>query len=224
MSEVIPEKTYPSIQKNARTRVRPDEWISRADANLLLHKRAQREVQQDNPTAAIEIFDRLIAYEPKNAINFANRGLMHQHLKQYWQALKDYNQAIALNPKLDRVYSNRANLHAAGQNWLEAIDDYDRAIELNPLNIRARLNQAITFRQLGRYEEALTGLDIALFFRPESATLHAEYGRTYQLQGGWRQAIASYNMARQLIQKSTAPDLCDHEQVGCKILCWMISL
>ncbi len=224
MSEVIPKKTYPSIRKSVRTRIRSDGWISRTDAILLLRKRARRESQQGDATAAIEIFDLLIAYEPKNAANFANRGLMNQHLKQHRQALRDYDQAIALNPRLDRVYSNRANLHAAERNWLEAIDDYDRAIELNPLNIRARLNQAITLRQMGHYEEALTSLDIALFFRPESATLYAEHGRTYQLQGKRWQAIASYNIARQLIQRSTAPDLCNHERVGCRILHWMINV
>ncbi len=217
-----PKKTYPSITKSARTQIRPDSWISPKDASLLLHTRAKRAAQRGNPTVAVEIFDRLITYEPDNAANFANRGLMHQSLKQYGLALKDYGRAIALNPKLDKVYSNRANLQAAKQNWTEAIDDYDKAIDLNPLNIHARLNQAVMLRQIGRYEEAMACLDIALFFRPKSATLHAEYGRTHQLQGRRKEAVTSYNMARHLIQRSTALDFYDHERLSFKILGWMV--
>ncbi len=87
-----------------------DSWLSRSDANLLLRKRAQYEVRQGNYVTAVEILDQLIAYEPNNASNFMNRGLMHSHLQRYDEAMADYNKAIQLNPKLDQAYSNRANL------------------------------------------------------------------------------------------------------------------
>ncbi len=144
-----------------------DSWLSCADANLLLRKRARYEARRGNYAAAVEVFNQLIAREPTNPVYFVNRGLMYSNLRCYDEALISYSWAIELNPELGRAYSNRANLHAVRQNWRDAIADYDQAIDLNPLNIRARLNQAITFRDIGDYEEALVCLDIALFFRPK---------------------------------------------------------
>ncbi|MEM9945327.1 MAG: tetratricopeptide repeat protein [Cyanobacteria bacterium P01_D01_bin.36] len=208
---------------------RVDSWLSNADARLLLRKRAQREAKQQNYAAAIQIFNQLSAYEPNNADNFANRGLMHYNLKHYEQALADFDRALELNPELDKAYNNRANLHATQQNWLDALDDYDEAIDINPLNMRARLNQAITLREIGDYEEAIACLDIAMFFRPESANLYAERGRTYQLQGHWNCASSDYARALELTESTSErearqPALGNAGQIKRKVVRWMNSL
>lgn len=207
-----------------RYRFRPNSWLSTADANLLLSKRASLEAQKKNYPVAIQLLSRLISYDPDNANYYVNRGLMYAHLQRWENALADYGHAIKLNPSLDRAYSNRANLYANQQSWAEAIMDYDHAIDLNPLNVRARLNQAITFREMGDYEEALVCLDIALFFKPESAILHAERGRTYYFQGDWNCAVADYTRALAFAQRLDLCDLRDRHQVNRKVLNWMQSL
>lgn len=216
----------PVRQPNRSYRCRPNSWLSRSDASLLLRSQARWQAQQKNYVAAVQAFNQLVAYEPDSADHYANRGLMHYQLQQWDRALADYSYAIELNGELDRAYSNRANLYASQQNWTAAIADYDQAIDLHPLNIRARLNQAITFRQMGDYEEALTCLDIALFFRPESATLHAERGRVYHLQGDWNCAIADYRAALALTANSPtagSSDLSDFSTVNRQVLDWMSS-
>ncbi|MEM8503315.1 MAG: tetratricopeptide repeat protein [Cyanobacteria bacterium P01_D01_bin.1] len=205
-------------------RVNVDGWLSRADANLLLRKRAQYEAQQGNYAAAIKLLDQLIAYESDNPNVFVNRGLMYSSLRRYDEAMADYNRAIQLNPALDKAYSNRANLYTKRQQWEDAIADYDQAIDLNPLNIRARLNQAITFRDINDYEEAILCLDIALFLRPKSATLYSERGRTYHLQGHWNQALADYTIACRLAQDSSLADISSPIPVISRVLGWMNSL
>ena len=218
------KQTIEQIETTQPTcRFRADSWLSTEDANLLLRKRAKREAKQSHYAAAIAILNQLTAYEPKNAENFVNRGLMHYNLKHYDQALTDYDRAIDIDPDLDKAYSNRANLHATQENWMDAIDDYDEAIDLNPLNIRARLNQAVTLREMGAYTEALTCLDLAMFFKHESATLYAERGRTYQLMGQWNCAVADYNAAKQLAA-TNAKDISDTKCVTCRVISWMHSL
>ncbi len=212
----------PTRWPNRPYRCRPNTWLSRADASLLLKQQARWQAQQNNHAAAIQTLNQLMTHEPDNADHYANRGLMHYSLQQWDSALADYDAAIALNGELDRAYSNRANLYASQQNWVAAIADYDQAIDLNPLNIRARLNQAITFREMGDYEEALTCLDIALFFRPESATLHAERGRVYHLRGDWNCAIADYRIA--LALSANPNDLSQASAVNYQVLGWMSSL
>ena len=188
-----------SSNASGRVRFRPDTWLSRADANLLLRRQARWEAGQQNYAAAIRVFNLLIADAPENAEHYANRGLMHYRDRQWARAIADYDRAIELDSELDRAYSNRANVHARQKNWTAAIADYDRAVDLNPLNMRARLNQAITFREMGEYEEALACLDIATFFKPDSATLFAERGRVYHLRGDWNCAVADYTLALSLL-------------------------
>lgn len=184
----------------ARRLYRADSWLSEADANLLLGKKALWEANQGHYETAIALFNRLISYQPENAEHYVNRGLVYARNQQWDNAMADYNRAIEIDEALDKAYSNRANLHARNKDWAEAISDYDDAIDLNPLNTRARLNQAITFREMGNLEEALICLDIALLFQPEDAALYAERGRAYHLQGDWNCAIADYQTALNLTE------------------------
>ena len=220
----LPASTPAVKLSTRRYHFRPNDWLSTADANLLLSRRASLEAQKKNYPVAIQLLSRLIAYDPNNATYYVNRGLMYARLQAWESALADYCQAIDLNPDLDRAYSNRANLHAIQQNWAEAIMDYDQAIDLNPLNLRARFNQAVTFREMGDYEEALTCLDIAMFFKPESATLYAERGRVYHLGGDWNCAMADYTRAIDLTQRLDLSDLGDRHEVNRRVLGWMQSL
>jgi tetratricopeptide (TPR) repeat protein len=198
-------------------------WLSPSDTDLLLSKGASWQLQQRNYSAAIEILNRLIAYNPHAAKHYANRGLVYACDRQWQAALADYNQAIALDPQLDSVYNNRANFYAMKRDWLSALADYDQAIDLNPLNIRARLNQAITFREMHDYEEALACLDIAMFLRPQSATLYAERGRVYHLRGDWNCAITDYTTALNLTLLPCSNALSDHRRVNHRVTAWMSS-
>lgn len=201
---------------------RLDNWLSEADANFLLKKKALWSAKQGQYEMSIVLFDRLIAFEPNAAEHYVNRGLVRACQQQWSQALADYDRAIELDPSLDKAYSNRANVYAKHQEWASAISDYDEAIDLNPLNLRARINQAITFREMDNTEEALICLDIALFFYPNSAAAHAERGRTHHVVGNWNCAIAEYRTALKLAT-TTADKPQDAKLVG-RVKQWMATL
>ena len=206
----------------ARRLYRIDSWLSEADANFLLKKKALWTAKRGQYDAAIALFNRLISFEPNTAEHYVNRGLVHAKNQQHAKAIADYDRAIEIDNTLDRAYSNRANLHAQKQDWAEAISDYDDAIDLNPLNIRARLNQAITFREMGCPEEALDCLDIALFFCPDNANVYAERGRAYHVLGDWNCAIADYKTALELTEEASTET---HDaNVANRVKTWMASL
>ncbi|PZO15723.1 MAG: hypothetical protein DCF25_13290 [Leptolyngbya foveolarum] len=206
----------------ARRFYRLDNWLSETDANFLLKKKALWEAKYGHYEAAIQLFNRLISFEPNTAQHYVNRGLVHTWQRQWDKALSDYDRAIKIDNTLDKAYSNWANLYAKKQDWAEAISNYDEAIDLNPLNTCARLNQASAFREMGNYEEALTCLDIALFFCPGSAAIYAERGRTYHVQGDWNCAIADYKTALELTEthSTKTSDL----KVARRVKHWMDSL
>ncbi len=201
---------------------RLDNWLSEADANFLLKKKALWKAKQGHYPSAIQLFDRLIAFEPNTAQHYVNRGLVYAWQQQWDKALANYDRAIEIDSTLDKAYSNRANLYAKKQDWAKAISNYEEAIDLNPLNIRARLNQAITLREMGSYGEALLCLNVALFFCPSNATIYAERGRAYHIQGDWNCAIADYKTALNLTK--THPNQTNDLKVACRVRQWMTSL
>lgn len=206
----------------ARRLYRIDSWLSEADANFLLKKKAIWSAKQGEYETAIALFNRLISLEPNTAEHYVNRGLVLAQNRQDDKAIADYNRALELDNTLDKAYNNRANLHAKRQDWADAISDYDEAIDLNPLNTRARLNQAVTFREMGNAKEALTCLDIALFFDAQSAAIYAERGRAYHVLGHWNCAIADYRTALELTE--TTLDKNANKKIARRVKRWMASL
>ena len=73
---------------------------------------------------AIAVYNNLIAMEPDNAGHYANRGIAHDRLREYQQALKDYETALTLDPEVGE-----------GPNWLTR---FLRNQPKNPPGIAAR--------------------------------------------------------------------------------------
>ncbi len=65
-----------------------------------LRGRAETLIMLGREAEAITVYDQLIALQPDNAGHYANRGIAHDRLDQYEQALADYATALALDPKV----------------------------------------------------------------------------------------------------------------------------
>lgn len=176
-------------------------FLSPAEQEMLLRRRALTEAQHGNHVEAITIFNELIERSPDNASYYSNRGLVYFQSGQSTAALADYDHAIELNPRLDSAYNNRANYYAAQGKFLEAIQDYEVALNLNPTNARAWINQGITFRDLGMYDRALESFDLALCLGKLEGHIYAERGRTYHLRGDWNCAVGDYHRAMEKLSQ-----------------------
>lgn len=71
-----------------------------------------------------------IKYEPKNAINYHNKGAAYFRLKNYDEAKKCFNQAIQLDKKQAISYAWLADSEKQMGNWEKAKQAYERAYEL----------------------------------------------------------------------------------------------
>ncbi|MBD3880233.1 tetratricopeptide repeat protein [Phormidium tenue FACHB-886] len=177
--------------------------LSLAEQETLLRQQALAFAHQGDRSAALSLFNALLARNPQSAIDYSNRGLVYFQNGQADQALADYDKAIELNPRLDSAYNNRANYYAAQGQYLEAILDYDIALDLNPANVRAWINQGITFRELEMYDRALESFDLALCLNRLEGHIYAERGRTEHLRGDWNCAIADYKRALEKLPQFT---------------------
>ena len=62
---------------------------------------------------AIVDFNTAIQLDPRDAINYYNRGIAYNNKKEYDHAVTDFNTAIGLKPNLAEAYSNRGFAHNA---------------------------------------------------------------------------------------------------------------
>lgn len=180
-------------------------WLEPTEQDHLLRQRSLTEARRGNYQTAIEGLNLLVERNPRNAIDYNNRGLVYFQNGQSAAALADYNHAIKLNSRLASAYNNRANYYAAKGRLAEAIADYETAIDLDPTNVKAWINQGVTFRELEMYPQAIENFDHALQITQflstgtNTATLEGHIygarGRAHELSGDWNYAIADYHRA-----------------------------
>jgi len=88
---------------------------------------AFRYIDDRNHGKAINIYNRILAAEPKNARVYQLRGLAYEEMKDYESALRDFNSSIAADRTYWLAYLRRADLFSMGEVWDEALKDYDMA-------------------------------------------------------------------------------------------------
>jgi tetratricopeptide (TPR) repeat protein len=79
---------------------------------------------------AIADHNRAVQIEPRNAINYTNRGAAYYGLKKYEKAVSDYDKAIQLDAQYAMAYYNRGGVHAVLGNKKKAIADYQRSADI----------------------------------------------------------------------------------------------
>lgn len=59
-------------------------------------------IQTKDYSRALEILNNLVVQDPQFAEAWANRGIVHDHLGRYQEAIRDYRRALDLDPNLAR--------------------------------------------------------------------------------------------------------------------------
>jgi tetratricopeptide (TPR) repeat protein len=147
---------------------------------------------------AIQTFSKAIQINPKYAIAYYMRAILHRQIQDLQQSLSDCNQAIRLNPKDSDFYYNRASLKQDELNdALGALADYNQAILINPEHSYAYNNRAILKKNsLNDAPGALADFNQAISINPTHPDAYynranLKYQRLRDLPG----AMKDYNQA-----------------------------
>ena len=111
-------------------------------------------IKQRKPNEALEILNKLIKLDTKNATFYSERGVAFFHLGKKKESLLDMDMAITLEPYKSYRYSSRAYIRGHYNMINEAISDYKKAIELDPEDAIAYNNLGLLEEQLGYLEKA----------------------------------------------------------------------
>ena len=106
--------------------------------------------------------DRAIRQDPKNPVNFYNRGISWSAKGDKDRAISDYNQAIRLNPQYADAFYNRGTAWSTKGDKDKAISEYNEAIRLNPQYAYAFYGRGLAWSAKGFKDKARSDYNEAI--------------------------------------------------------------
>ena len=175
---------------------------------VLLDKRAQVEIDQNEYKKAIEDESAAVLLDSSLYNNYWNRGIAYENIGDYQLAISDYNKAIELSQNnkgnLSILYDNIGVDECHQKNYKKAIESHSQAILYNSKNGDAYWHRALAYNLNGDYQLAINDYSTAMFynFDPEDlATLYDNRGNNKRQLKQNREAISDYNTAIKLNPK-----------------------
>jgi tetratricopeptide (TPR) repeat protein len=146
---------------------------------------------------AMKELSEAIRLEPKDAINYNNRGLAYRAKHEYEKAMKDFCEAIRLDPKMPAAYTNRGEVYAARKEYEKAIQDHTKAISLDAECEEALENRARVYLKTKEFDRAIKGLTEAIRARKNfvKPSLFLERGFVYAAKSDSDNAIGDFSEA-----------------------------
>ncbi|MDB5287899.1 MAG: hypothetical protein JWR05_2848 [Mucilaginibacter sp.] len=181
---------------------------NKAKLAVLLDKRAEVEIDQEEYKKAIEDESAALLADPDFSDAYWNRGIAYGNNGDYQLAIDDYNKAIGFNQtnkeNLSTLFDNRGINERRLKNYKKAIEDHTQAISYNSKNGDAYWHRATAYNYNGDYQLAIDDYSTAMFynFDPEDlATLYDNRGNNKRQLKQYREAVNDYNNAIKLNPK-----------------------
>jgi tetratricopeptide (TPR) repeat protein len=143
----------------------------------------------------IEVCDRILATNSRDAAAWHNKGLSLAKLGRYEEAVLAYDHALAINPNDADAWTIKGiSLQKLGRRQ-EALVAYDHALAINPNGADAWTNKGVALRRLGRIDEALAAYDQALAANPKHAYAWLNKGISLEELGRRQEALVACDHA-----------------------------
>jgi TonB family protein len=137
----------------------------------------QTSAEEKTYTEALVALTQTIENNPQDAMTYRNRGIVHERLGNYQQAMQDFNTAIEFNLQDPVVYNQRGIIHFRLGNYPQAVEDFSQAIAYNPKLAESYNNRGLLYRKLGNYGQAIKDLQRAAALGLEVAAQYLQIVR-----------------------------------------------
>ncbi len=115
---------------------------------------AQNYIKDSKFEEALELLNKGIEIEPKNANLLSERAVVFFHLNDKERSLKELDYCVLLEPTNPYRYSSRAYVKASMKDINGAILDYEKCIHLDPEDAIAHNNLGLLLESQGRMQLA----------------------------------------------------------------------
>jgi tetratricopeptide (TPR) repeat protein len=146
-------------------------------------------MQQRDASRAQELFEKVIAKDPKYKGAHFNLGLMLAIQNKMTEALAEFHKEEEIAPEDSRTYlaaAALANMHGQKDS---AAEEWRRLLKVDPQNHDAALNLGQILSQEGKYTEAVDVLEGAVKADAESPSLQFALGSAYLKSGQPEKAL-----------------------------------
>jgi lipoprotein NlpI len=127
--------------------------LARGDSNEDYVQQASRALTNKETRKAIELADKAIAANPKDARGYLLRGSGFEMLRQHDKAIADFTRCLERDPKLDVAYDHRGSEQFILGHIKESLEDFDKFLELQPKAAPAHWKRGIALYYAHRYAD-----------------------------------------------------------------------
>jgi lipoprotein NlpI len=130
-----------------------DPAANQADSLKSLLTAARIAVDWNRGEEALDLANKAIKLDPKNADAVYYRGRAYDLLGRHKEAVADFDKAISLDPKAADAYNFRGMAHFKLGHINESIADFDKFLEMRPEATPGHWQRGISYYYAGRYDE-----------------------------------------------------------------------
>lgn len=149
-----------------------------------------------SPEELIQLLDNSIESEP-TADRYQLRGIAHQVLKNYEEALADFNASLKLKADNSHLYVNRGNIWRLKNKHSEALKDLNSAIKLDRSNANALNIRGLIYFNNGEAQKAINDFSEAIRINPQMISALNARGIAYRELKQTELALKDFNQAIQ---------------------------
>jgi lipoprotein NlpI len=114
---------------------------------------ARAHLKHGKAKEALALADKAVARDPKNPDVYLVRGGIHDALRDFRAAVKDYTRALKLDPKLAVAHDLRGSSRFKLGEFAGSLADFDRYLELRPGEKAGHWRRGISCYYARRYDE-----------------------------------------------------------------------
>jgi tetratricopeptide (TPR) repeat protein/DNA-binding winged helix-turn-helix (wHTH) protein/TolB-like protein len=151
-----------------------------------------------DPLAAIEIYQKMLAYYPLEVEAYQRLCWLLISQKRFDEALLTVKQGLTIDPESKDLYNGLGTVYYNQNKYQEAIAAYQRYVDLAPTDPNALDSLGTCLQTLGRYDEAIAAFQRALTVNAESRVAIIHLGNAYLQQGFYRAALEQYQRFLQI--------------------------
>lgn len=117
---------------------------------------------------ALKEYNRAIAFEPKEADLYYERGLVKLELKDYKGSMNDLQRCIKLDPDYQKAYFEIGYLKMEAGKFEEALDDFNTAIRMDSNDVMSYYEKGMAKYYLEDFREAINAFNKVIEKRDDS--------------------------------------------------------
>ena len=155
----------------------------------------------DNPKGALQDYDKVVAYNPKNIQMLIDRGGLRYKLLDYSGAKEDYTRAVGMDSTNANAHFGLGIADEALGDLSAAMKDYNKAIRLDATSSEAYNNRGVVKAKNGDLDAALVDINKAIALNSANAKAFADRGNVKAFQKDFKGALDDFSMSIKLNPK-----------------------